>query len=59
MKKIYILTAITAQGFGGQEKYKEVVTVEGGEEVLRIAKQAFAIKYGVDLRLVQASLFSL
>ena len=56
MKYIYRLSAITAEGFGGKEKYTELATVENEGPALDEAKRQFALKYGVMLDLVKASL---
>ena len=42
------LSAITAEGFGGEEKYTETVTIKNENELER-ARVAFALKYNVQL----------
>lgn len=56
MNTIYELTAITPEGFGGREKYKEICSV-GSDAELERCKKDFALKYGVMLDLVKASIF--
>lgn len=49
MERTVILRAKTAQGFGGEEFYREQVVVREDEESMRAAKREFAIKYGVEI----------
>ena len=43
--KTYMLTALTAQGFGGEDVYREVIETSSLSDTLR----NFAIKYGVGI----------
>lgn len=56
MKYVYRLSAITAEGFGGKDKYTELVTIDNENEAVEEAKRQFALKYGVMLELVDASI---
>lgn len=44
-----ILTAATAQGFGGESFYTDTVQIEETPEALRRAKVDFALRFGVEL----------
>lgn len=55
MKVLYELSALTAEGLGGKEKYVKVVTAESEAE-LRALKRQFALEFGVDLQLVEANI---
>lgn len=44
-----ILTAATAQGFGGDSFYADTIKVKDNPEAIRRAKVAFALRYGVEL----------
>ena len=57
MKTIYMLSAITAEGFGGERVYKQVVAAENEEELFS-CKREFAMKYGVMLDMIKASILS-
>lgn len=57
MRVIYKLSALSAEGFGGEDKYTQIVTIENEEELLR-KKTEFALRYGVDLDMVKAQIWS-
>lgn len=52
MKRI-ILSSITAEGFGGKTEYRESILVKDNPESMLRAQIEFALKYGVELRLVK------
>ena len=56
MKTLYTLSALSAEGFGGKDKYIKIVTAENEAELLSL-KREFALEYGVDLQMVKDSLF--
>lgn len=56
MNTLYELSAITAEGFGGKETYKEICTASSEAELIK-HKKDFALKYGVMLDLVKATIF--
>lgn len=55
MKTIYMLSAITAEGFGGERVYKQIIAVENEDELFS-RKREFAMKYGVMLDMIKASI---
>jgi hypothetical protein len=56
MKTMYELSALSAEGFGGRDKYTKIVTAENESELLALKKE-FALEYGVDLQMVKDSLY--
>lgn len=55
MKTLYALSALSAEGFGGKDKYIKIVAAENESELLSL-KREFALEYGVDLQMVKDSL---
>lgn len=55
MKTMYALSALSAEGFGGRDKYTKIVAAENEEELFSL-KRKFALEYGVDLQMVKDSL---
>lgn len=56
MKQIYELNALTAEGFGGREMYRKVVTVKNDAELAE-EKRKFALQFGVELEMVKEKTF--
>lgn len=56
MKTMYALSALSAEGFGGRDKYTKIVAAENESELLSL-KREFALEYGVDLQMVKDSLY--
>lgn len=55
MKITYVLSALSAEGFGGRDKYTKIVAAENESELLSL-KREFALEYGVDLQMVKDTL---
>ena len=55
MKTMYALSALSAEGFGGRDKYVKIVAAENESELLSL-KREFALEYGVDLQMVKDSI---
>lgn len=55
MKTLYTLSALSAEGLGGKDKYIEIVAAENEEELFSL-KRKFALEYGVDLQMVEDSI---
>lgn len=55
MKTLYTLSALSAEGFGGRDKYIKIVAAENESELLSL-KREFALEYGVDLQMVKDSI---
>lgn len=55
MKTMYELSALSAEGFGGRDKYTKIVAAENELELLSL-KREFALEYGVDLQMVKDSI---
>lgn len=55
MKTLYTLSALSAEGFGGKDKYTKIVTAQNESELLSL-KREFALEYGVDLQMVKDSI---
>lgn len=55
MKTLYTLSALSAEGLGGRDKYIKIVAAENEEELLSL-KREFALEYGVDLQMVKDAL---
>lgn len=51
--KTYKFKAATAQGLGGIPFYEEVVRIQDNKWALRNALVKFAIKYGVELQMIE------
>ena len=49
MKTLYTLSALSAEGLGGKDKYIKIVAAENEAEL-------FALEYGVDLQMVKDSI---
>lgn len=56
MKTMYELSALSAEGFGGRDKYIKIVAAENKSELLALKKE-FALEYGVDLQMIKDSLY--
>ena len=52
MEQVYELSALTAEGFGGREMYRKVVTVKNDAELAE-EKRKFALQFGVELGMVK------
>ena len=50
----YVLSALSAEGFGGKDKYVKTVVLENESELFSL-KREFALEYGVDLQMVKDS----
>ena len=50
MEQVYELSALTAEGFGGREMYRKVVTVKNDTELAE-EKRKFALQFGVELEM--------
>lgn len=56
MEQVYELSALTAEGFGGREMYRKVVTVKNDTELAE-EKRKFALQFGVELEMVREMKF--
>lgn len=56
MERVYELSALTAEGFGGREMYRKVVTVKNDAELVE-EKRKFALQFGVELEMVKEMMF--
>lgn len=55
MKTLYVLSALSAESFGGKDKYIKIVAAENEAELFSL-KREFALEYGVDLQMVEDSI---
>lgn len=55
MKTLYTLSALSAEGLGGRDKYIKIVAAENEAELFAL-KREFALEYGVDLQMVEDSI---
>lgn len=55
MKTLYTLSALSAEGLGGKDKYIKIVAAENEAELFAL-KREFALEYGVDLQMVEDSI---
>jgi hypothetical protein len=55
MKTLYVLSALSAEGLGGIDKYIKIVAAENEAELFAL-KREFALEYGVDLQMVEDSI---
>ena len=56
MQNDFITGALTAEGFGGREMYRKVVTVTNDAELAE-EKRKFALQFGVELEMVKDMMF--
>lgn len=56
MERIYELSALTAEGFGGREMYRKIVTIKNDSE-LKEEKRKFALQFNVELEMVKEMTF--
>lgn len=56
MEQVYELSALAAEGFGGREMYRKVVTVKNDAELAE-EKRKFALQFGVELEMVKEMMF--
>ena len=56
MEQVYELSALTAEGLGGREMYRKVVTVKNDAELAE-EKRKFALRFGVELEMIKEKTF--